>query len=199
MPLFVTTIQPTNHGNRSPEPSTDAEDDSAPDEFALIDGTAEQSLPPIGTPKHRAASIVTVTGANLDARRLSILGKDPTLNLHPNLSERGRRPSFIREDSAAETTTSSLGKDEANSVPPTRTQTNESLAGIFDHVQQLQFEEPSTITSHTARRQNRRSILHFAAVCWCFFLEGWNDGSVGPLLPVIQAHYSVSFFCLINW
>ncbi|KAJ3804739.1 MFS general substrate transporter [Lentinula aff. lateritia] len=33
-------------------------------------------------------------------------------------------------------------------------------------------------------------MIHFAALCWCFILEGWNDGSIGPLLPVIQAYYS---------
>ena len=38
----------------------------------------------------------------------------------------------------------------------------------------------------------RRSRLHFAALCWSFFLEGWNDGSTGPLLPTIQKHYNVS-------
>ncbi|KAI0052084.1 MFS general substrate transporter [Auriscalpium vulgare] len=35
--------------------------------------------------------------------------------------------------------------------------------------------------------------LHFAALCWCFFLEGWNDGSTGPLLPSIQHHYHLGF------
>lgn len=35
--------------------------------------------------------------------------------------------------------------------------------------------------------------LHFFACCWCFFLEGWNDGSTGPLLPAIQRHYNVGF------
>ena len=38
----------------------------------------------------------------------------------------------------------------------------------------------------------RNSRVHFAAMCYCIFLEGWNDGSTGPLLPVIQKHYGVS-------
>lgn len=38
----------------------------------------------------------------------------------------------------------------------------------------------------------RRGRLHFAAICFSFFLEGWNDGSTGPLLPAIQKHYNVS-------
>ncbi|KAI0078318.1 MFS general substrate transporter, partial [Panus rudis PR-1116 ss-1] len=38
-----------------------------------------------------------------------------------------------------------------------------------------------------------KSRLHFAALCWCFFLEGWNDGTTGPLLPRIQAYYGIGF------
>lgn len=36
-----------------------------------------------------------------------------------------------------------------------------------------------------------RSHLHFATLCWTFFLEGWNDGTTGPLLPRIQEFYHV--------
>ena len=48
-------------------------------------------------------------------------------------------------------------------------------------------------TSATQRARYRHfRRLHFFACCWCFFLEGWNDGSTGPLLPAIQNHYNVS-------
>ncbi|KAI0261661.1 MFS general substrate transporter [Gloeopeniophorella convolvens] len=47
-------------------------------------------------------------------------------------------------------------------------------------------------TSPTARQRLYRR-LHFAALCWCLFLEGWNDGSTGPLLPTIQKHYHLGF------
>lgn len=36
------------------------------------------------------------------------------------------------------------------------------------------------------------SRIQFAALCYSFFLEGWNDGSTGPLLPRIQRNYGVS-------
>ncbi|CAE6402613.1 unnamed protein product [Rhizoctonia solani] len=32
-----------------------------------------------------------------------------------------------------------------------------------------------------------------AACCGCMFMCGWNDATTGPLLPTIQAHYSVGF------
>ncbi|KAI0032847.1 MFS general substrate transporter [Vararia minispora EC-137] len=35
--------------------------------------------------------------------------------------------------------------------------------------------------------------MHFIALCWAFFVEGWNDGSTGPLLPTIQNYYHVGF------
>ncbi|KAI0064423.1 MFS general substrate transporter [Artomyces pyxidatus] len=38
-----------------------------------------------------------------------------------------------------------------------------------------------------------RANLQFAALCWCLFLAGWNDGTTGPLLPRIQGVYHVGF------
>ncbi|KAF9269598.1 MFS general substrate transporter [Marasmius fiardii PR-910] len=35
--------------------------------------------------------------------------------------------------------------------------------------------------------------MHLAALYYCFFLEGWNDGTIGPLLPVLQRDYRVGF------
>lgn len=196
---FATTVTPTYTVNKDSDLKTDlhAGDSLSMDEFAVGDDTAEFSVSPIGIPKYRAASIIASTGANVDARRLSTIGKDSTTqSIYPYLSERTRRPSFIRADSAAETIISSFGKDE-NQVPATRTQTIGSATGILGNVQQLQYEESPAAASQTTRKENRRSILHFVAVCWCFFLEGWNDGSVGPLLPVIQTYYAVS--CILAY
>jgi len=59
---------------------------------------------------------------------------------------------------------------------------------------------PLSIASHVAENTEsqakefrRKSRIHFAALCWCLFLEGWNDGSPGPLLPAIQQAYHVLF------
>ena len=37
----------------------------------------------------------------------------------------------------------------------------------------------------------RKFLISFVTLCFSFFLEGWNDGTVGPLLPRIQAYYNV--------
>ena len=33
--------------------------------------------------------------------------------------------------------------------------------------------------------------IQFVTLCSCLFVEGWNDGSTGPLLPRIQDRYHV--------
>ncbi|KAI0947983.1 hypothetical protein AcW1_009604 [Taiwanofungus camphoratus] len=53
---------------------------------------------------------------------------------------------------------------------------------------------PAPTVSAAQRTTYRwRSRLHFAALCFSFFLEGWNDGTTGPLLPTIQRHYKIGF------
>ncbi|KAI8976674.1 major facilitator superfamily domain-containing protein [Trametes punicea] len=39
----------------------------------------------------------------------------------------------------------------------------------------------------------RKSLVHFLALCYCVFCMGWNDGTTGPMLPRIQAHYHAGF------
>ena len=60
----------------------------------------------------------------------------------------------------------------------------------------VRAEDDTTSTSpvlspEEKSRQVWKGRLHFAACCYCFFLEGWNDGSTGPLLPTIQRYYGV--------
>ncbi|KAF7978928.1 hypothetical protein HWV62_44131, partial [Athelia sp. TMB] len=55
--------------------------------------------------------------------------------------------------------------------------------------QRLGHDHP--VTDHQAKLFRRRSHIHFAALCWFMFLEGWNDGTPGPLLPTIQEVYHV--------
>ncbi|KAM5542669.1 hypothetical protein V8D89_003630 [Ganoderma adspersum] len=39
----------------------------------------------------------------------------------------------------------------------------------------------------------RKFLISFVTLCFSFFLEGWNDGTVGPLLPRIQSYYNLGF------
>lgn len=39
----------------------------------------------------------------------------------------------------------------------------------------------------------RREKVVIAPMCFALFLAGWNDGTIGPLLPCIQSVYDVNF------
>ncbi|VDB91298.1 unnamed protein product [Peniophora sp. CBMAI 1063] len=54
---------------------------------------------------------------------------------------------------------------------------------------------PPSVHVAVARTPAHRRIarLQFATFCFSFFLEGWNDGSTGPLLPTIQAFYGLNY------
>ncbi|KAI5115484.1 hypothetical protein M0805_009450 [Coniferiporia weirii] len=54
-------------------------------------------------------------------------------------------------------------------------------------------EEESGIISDNHRIWRRRILVQFITLCWCFILEGWNDGSTGPLLPRIQEFYGINY------
>lgn len=53
--------------------------------------------------------------------------------------------------------------------------------------------ERLSVLSAKHRTQNTREKIQFAALCWFVCLEGWNDGSNGPLLPRIQKVYGVGY------
>ncbi|ELU40980.1 MFS_1 domain-containing protein [Rhizoctonia solani AG-1 IA] len=36
---------------------------------------------------------------------------------------------------------------------------------------------------------HRKEMIAMAAVCWTQFMAGWNDGTLGPLIPTIQEHF----------
>lgn len=53
--------------------------------------------------------------------------------------------------------------------------------------------EPIASDSVKERRNARRKeYICFGVLLWSIWLEGWNDGSNGPLLPRMQEHYHVS-------
>jgi len=55
------------------------------------------------------------------------------------------------------------------------------------------------VDSATKKRMRRNELVHMGALCWMMFLVGWNDGTIGPMLPRIQDVYGVrtssTFYC----
>lgn len=53
----------------------------------------------------------------------------------------------------------------------------------------------TSVESHvTQSARNRYETVGFASILYFIFVMGWNDGTQGPLLPAIQAHYHVITF-----
>ncbi|KAE9403958.1 MFS general substrate transporter [Gymnopus androsaceus JB14] len=54
--------------------------------------------------------------------------------------------------------------------------------------------EPIAASEEAGRSKYKsREYIQLAALYWCLFLAGWNDGSTGPLLPRIQEVYNVGY------
>ncbi|KJA21387.1 hypothetical protein HYPSUDRAFT_140610 [Hypholoma sublateritium FD-334 SS-4] len=84
----------------------------------------------------------------------------------------GKRPPFVQ----------TLSADESNF--PTDTGRTPSQLSV-----NASTEERQPLT----RQQKRNSLLQFLAFCFSTWLNGWNDGTLGPLLPRIQADYRLGF------
>ncbi|GBE88612.1 MFS general substrate transporter [Sparassis crispa] len=66
-------------------------------------------------------------------------------------------------------------------------------AGASWHISDEVNLAASTVSAGQKAIYRRNSRIQFAALCYAFFLEGWNDGTTGPLLPTIQRHYGIGF------
>ena len=51
--------------------------------------------------------------------------------------------------------------------------------------------EPPMVSAEERALQKRKGMLHFFAICWMVFVMGWSDGTTGPMIPRLQAHYHV--------
>ncbi|KAK1232469.1 hypothetical protein PQX77_004407 [Marasmius sp. AFHP31] len=174
-------------------PNVHRDDDAPSDVPAVVvteqDESAVDMEPmemPARPPKAKGRSVY---GSSLVERR----GSEAAYELHqvPTLlSERPRRPSAMRQDSAEDTLIElrGLGKTVEDETPVVTPRTEvPSTSSLVNHEQTQDQEVQQT------KKQKRRAMIHLAALYYCFFLEGWNDGTLGPLLPVIQRDYQVGF------
>lgn len=62
------------------------------------------------------------------------------------------------------------------------------------HLSFIDTDESTRELSDSQRKTLKRvEWLYFAVVTYSMFLNGWNDGTIGPLMPVIQRDYHVAF------
>lgn len=64
---------------------------------------------------------------------------------------------------------------------------------ILDVVQLPELEDETGVRTPA---QRRKAFMQFAALCCSIFVSGWNDGTLGPLLPRLQEVYDVSLLLL---
>ncbi|KAI0370515.1 MFS general substrate transporter [Pilatotrama ljubarskyi] len=55
----------------------------------------------------------------------------------------------------------------------------------------LQYEESPDPAQTSA--MSRKGWIQFGTLCWSSYVAGWNDGTVGPLLPRLQEIYRVGY------
>ena len=65
----------------------------------------------------------------------------------------------------------------------------ESKENVEEGPQPLENNEVLTVTPP----MRRKGWLQYAVLCYTFFVTGWNDGTLGPLLPRLQSVYHVCF------
>ncbi|KAJ7185841.1 MFS general substrate transporter [Mycena filopes] len=72
--------------------------------------------------------------------------------------------------------------------PPLATPSNTDLAPA-----KTELESPPVNTYRPSRQQILLGRVQTVALCWAVFLAGWNDGTLGPLLPRIQEVYHLGY------
>jgi len=48
------------------------------------------------------------------------------------------------------------------------------------------------------RTRGKRETIQIVTLCLCNYMQGWNDGSSGPLLPRLQEVYKVHFLFFLS-
>ena len=61
--------------------------------------------------------------------------------------------------------------------------------GVEEAPTPTQSEQPIVIKAYSLNV--RKLNIKYAVICLALFLEGWNLGATGPLIPAIQKYYHV--------
>ncbi|KZT11418.1 MFS general substrate transporter [Laetiporus sulphureus 93-53] len=98
-----------------------------------------------------------------------------------------------RREFARSRTSISSGKDSLRElVHETENHARESAAAQSVKSKQEAVSR-GAISAVRFRSFRQHSKVHFVTLLYSYFLQGFNDGSLGPLLPRIQRHYDIGF------
>jgi hypothetical protein len=179
------------------------QDKGSKDDFVFDDNELPTLAPAISSRSERSTNVDRY-GDSDTATRLHHHGPetpvaDASLSVQGSFTK--RRPSAIRRDTGntinlpsavdkdVEPSTGGLNEPPEYSYPPTASASVANLPRLSFH------QNSSTPELSEAQRKlyKRREWAYFAAVTWSMTLNGWNDGTVGPLMPVIQRDYRIGF------
>ena len=147
------------------------------------------------------ASSSHATGSALDLRTASLGPSALREHMRRGSELGGIRPTDTAPDAAEAIELARIRKPEVSSLSSRRVTDVDSVAvdpgdaGVPSAVHDTDGASSSApfVPPAERKRQRRKAMLCFTALCWSFFGQGWNDGSTGPLLPTIQRHYGVSW------
>ncbi|KAI0093476.1 major facilitator superfamily domain-containing protein [Irpex rosettiformis] len=168
--------------------TTHGEASTAHDTFAV--DIVNDYVPPLKDPHLLAVA----TGETVVRRRASDFNRSRPLNLTKDI-ELTPIDTSTKVDSTAGNESLVQVSKQGVTVDIERA----SSTGIFPSTtvsQAPSTREHGSTTNLTGSRtatQRRWARMHFAVLCYNFFLAGWNDGSTGPLLPTIQRAHHIGF------
>ncbi|KAG9003365.1 hypothetical protein FRB90_011192, partial [Tulasnella sp. 427] len=53
--------------------------------------------------------------------------------------------------------------------------------------------ESTSVAEEAPQMSTLQEKMYLGALCYCLFVAGWNDGTIGPLLPRIQDYYNIGY------
>ncbi len=86
------------------------------------------------------------------------------------------------------------GLDEKSPIPSRASPTleDDGEAGTIAQLPKLESGSVSEAVLEPTARMKYDALFQFFTLCFSIFVPGFNDGTLGPLLPRIQAVYHVS-------
>ena len=133
-------------------------------------------------------------------RRASDINRLRPLNLQNDIELVSfPQPAAVRDDDLSPGTEynyadlGSRAKDLDVEIAPSLPQSQAASVVLHDETDST----APVVTAFQKAAQRRHGRIHFAVLCWNFFLAGWNDGSTGPLLPTVQRYYNVRLLSFI--
>ncbi|KAH7098377.1 MFS general substrate transporter [Auriculariales sp. MPI-PUGE-AT-0066] len=73
-----------------------------------------------------------------------------------------------------------------------QTLTDEKVS-VAPAAQEAHDTDEDTASVRTTVAQRRKEWIQFLSLCLSLFIAGWNDGSIGPLIPRIQEYYHLGY------